>query len=254
MAQTSVETDLEKIESLDAPAVLSWAFESFHPKMALSVAGGAEGLVVLDMAVRIEPGLRVFTLDTGRLHAETLEFFDGVEQRYHIEIERIHPDRRQLERMVSAFGPDLQYTGVNFRALCCQIRKVYPMKRALAGMDAYVTGIRREQTATRADTRKAGVDDEHGGIMKISPLADWSKEQVQDYVRDNDVPVHPLFDQGYASVGCEPCTRPIGEGEDERAGRWWWETGDVAKECGLHGRPVGALDFELEEIVGGESE
>jgi thioredoxin-dependent adenylylsulfate APS reductase len=252
LAQTAASLDLEKLESEDAVGVLGWAFENFHPSMAISIAGGSEGLAVLDMAFRLEPSVRLFTLDTGRLHRETHELFEQVERRYGIRIERHHPDPGQLKRMEDAFGADLMYDGVNFRALCCQIRKIQPMKRALSGLNAYVTGIRRSQTATRADIHKAEIDAEQGGIVKINPLADWTGEQVKDYVREHDLPVHPLFSKGYASVGCEPCTRPIGEGEDERAGRWWWET-DAPKECGLHSRPTGALDFELQEIVGEES-
>ncbi len=253
MAQTAESLGLEKLEGEDAVGVLSWAFESFHPNMAISIAGGSEGPAGLDMAFELEPSAPVFTLDMGRIHRETHALFEQIERRYGIQIERHHPDPGQLKRMEDAFGADLMYDGVNFRALCCQVRKLQPMKKVLSGLEAYVTGIRRSQAATRADIRKAEVDTENGGIVKVNPIADWTPEQVKDYVREHDLPTHPLFAKGFASVGCEPCTRPIGEGEDERAGRWWWET-DAPKECGLHSRPVGALDFELQEIVGEESE
>lgn len=252
MASTTVDLSLD-FEAMDARGVLGWALDSYHPDLAVSVAGGAEGMVVVDMASQMVPDLEVFTLDTGKLHEETLLYFETVEERYGIRIRRFEPDPGQLERMISAFGEDLYFKGVNFRALCCQVRKVYPMKHALQGRDAYVTGIRRSQTATRSGIRKVEIDDEHGGIVKVSPLADWSPEQVAAYVEEHDVPTHPLFEQGYRSIGCAPCTRPVGEDEDERAGRWWWEV-DAPKECGLHSRPVGALDFEISEVVGDDAE
>lgn len=252
MASTTVDLSLD-FEAMDAPELLAWGLETYHPSLAVSVAGGAEGMVVVDMASKMVPDLRVFTLDTGKLHEETLLYFEAIEKRYGIVIERFRPDPGQLERMVGAFGEDLQFKGVNFRALCCQIRKLYPMKLALQGRDAYITGIRRSQAATRAGIAKVDIDDEHGGIVKISPLADWTPERVATYVEDHQVPTHPLFEQGYRSIGCAPCTRPVGEDEDERAGRWWWEV-DAPKECGLHARPIGALDFEMSEIVGDEAE
>lgn len=250
MAQSLV--DLDRTESLDAEGVLAWALERYHPRLAISVAGGSEGLVVLDMALRLEVSVKLFTIDTLRLHPETLGFFDEIEGHYGVKIERIRPDLGQIDRMQAAFGADLMFDGANLRALCCQVRKVLPLNHALAGLDAWVTGIRRDQTASRAGIGRVEIDNEHGGIVKVNPLADWTGDMVGRYTRVHDVPVHPLFAQGYASVGCEPCTRPTSEGEDERAGRWWWEADDVAKECGLHSRPVGALDFEMEEIVGEE--
>jgi phosphoadenylyl-sulfate reductase (thioredoxin) len=251
MARTATAVEFDPLEDLGASEVLAWALETYSPDIALSVAGGTEGLVVLDLATRIRPDVRVFTLDTGRLHRETLRFFDQVEDRYGITIHRYHPDPGQLERMAAAFGADLQYRGVNFRALCCQIRKVVPMRHALAGLDAYVTGIRREQTASRADAAKAEFDEEHG-VVKVNPIADWTKQQVADYAAEHEVPTHPLLASGVGANRCAPSPPPPHPGEDERAGRWWWESGDVSKECGLHSRPAGALDFELEEIVGEE--
>ena len=152
-AQTAEYLELERLEELDAEQVLTWAIERFHPSLALSVAGGAEGMTVLDMALRIEPGLRAFTLDTGKLHRETLEYFETVEEHFGIEIERHRPDPGQLERMESAFGTELMFKGINFRALCCEVRKLHPMKKALKGLDAYITGLRRTQAATRVSGR-----------------------------------------------------------------------------------------------------
>lgn len=252
MAQTAVETrDTARLESAPARDVVAWALERFGSRIAISVAGGSEGLALVDMAIGLDPSVRVFTIDTDKLHAETLELFSTVERRYGVTIERFHPAPHEVKRMEASFGPDLMYQGVNLRALCCQIRKVLPLNRALAGLDAWMTGIRRGQAATRAAIRKVETDGEHGGIIKVSPLADWTAAQVQAYVAEHEVPTHPLLKQGYASIGCMPCTRPIEDGEDERAGRWWWES-DVPKECGLHSRPVGALDFELDEVLGEE--
>lgn len=249
MAEVAFELEEARLEHVPAQEVIAWALERFGSRIAISVAGGSEGLALVDMAVAIDPAVRVFTIDTGKLHDETHEVFAAVEARYGITIERIHPRPVDVEKMEASFGPDLMFQGVNLRALCCQIRKVLPLDRALEDLDAWMTGIRRGQASTRAGTAKVERDEEHGGITKVNPIADWTKEQVADYVAAHGVPQHPLLSQGYASIGCLPCTRPIEEGEDERAGRWWWEA-DAPKECGLHARPAGALDFELDAVLG----
>jgi phosphoadenylyl-sulfate reductase (thioredoxin) len=145
---------------------------------------------------------------------------------------------------------DLFYREVPLRLLCCQIRKVLPLRRALAHLDAWVTGLRREQWATRSNIRKIELDHDHGGIVKINPLADWTKEEVWEYIQAYAVPSHPLYERGYTSIGCAPCTRPIQPGEDPRAGRWWWEKG-APKECGMHcAIETGGFEHELEAILG----
>ena len=187
-------------------------------------------MIVIDLVSGLTPHPRVFTLDTGRLPEETYQMMDTVRARYGIPIELVFPDREQVERMVSRFGPNLFLASVECREMCCEMRKVRPLERKLETLRAWATGLRREQADTRTRIAKAEMVD---GRMKISPLADWTAAQVDDYVRAHDVPLHPLYEHGYASIGCAPCTRPIMPGEPARAGRWWWEQ-DAKKECGIH--------------------
>jgi len=236
----------------DAPPqeILEWALDRFHPRMAISEGGGAEGMAILDMAVGIRPDARVFTIDTGRLPQETYDLMERVRQRYGIEIEVLFPERTAIERLTKRHGPNLMYQAVDLRLLCCQIRKVQPLVRFLGDLDAWVTGLRREQWASRAEVRKIELDHDHGGIVKVNPIADWTKDEVWDYIRANDVPYHALFDQGYTSIGCAPCTRPVEPGEQDRSGRWWWET-DAPKECGIHcAINTGGFEHELHALLG----
>jgi thioredoxin-dependent adenylylsulfate APS reductase len=223
----------ERFEGSNAEEILTWALERFHPKMAISAAGGVDGMAIIDMAWRINPDVRVFTLDTGRLPPETYQLFEEVREKYGIAVEFEFPERTAVEQLVNAEGPNLMYKSVDLRVACCEIRKVVPLKRKLATLDAWVAGLRREQWRTRKNIAKVELDRDHGGIVKLNPLADWTSDEVWDYVRSNDVPYHELFDHGYASIGCAPCTRPIQPGESERAGRWWWES-ETDKECGIH--------------------
>lgn len=223
----------ERFEHASPQELLAWALERFHPRMAISAAGGVDGMVLLDMAWRINPEVRVFTLDTGRLPAETYSLFEEVRERYGIEVEFVFPDRLQVERMLKQDGPNLMYRSVELRLQCCELRKVEPLKRKLATLDAWVTGLRREQWRSRQNVAKVELDRDHGAIVKVNPLADWTLDRVWEYVRANEVPYHELFDHGYTSIGCAPCTRQVLPGEHERAGRWWWER-DTDKECGIH--------------------
>jgi thioredoxin-dependent adenylylsulfate APS reductase len=201
--------------------------------MAISAAGGVDGMVLIDMAWRLNPDIRVFTLDTGRLPPETYALFEEIRERYDIAVEFEYPDTTAVATLVNREGPNLMYRGVDLRLACCTVRKVEPLKRKLATLDAWVAGLRREQWASRKNIAKVELDRDHGGIVKLNPLADWTLDQVWAYVREREVPYHELFDHGYTSIGCAPCTRPVIEGEPERAGRWWWEE-DTAKECGIH--------------------
>jgi len=223
----------DRFEHADARELLAWALERFHPRMAISAAGGVDGMALLDMAWRINPEVRVFTLDTGRLPPETYTLFEEIRERYGIDVEFEVPDAATVSQMMTAEGPNLMYRSTELRLRCCEVRKVEPLKRKLATLDAWVAGLRREQWASRRNIAKVELDRDHGGIVKLNPLADWTLDRVWDYVRSNEVPYHELFDAGYTSIGCLPCTRPVQPGEPERAGRWWWET-DVAKECGIH--------------------
>lgn len=226
-----------RFENQAAQEVLGWALNDFHPKVAIASSFGAEDVVVIDMAWKLNPEVRVFTLDTGRLHQETYDVMDVIRSRYNINIEAYAPDAAAVERMASNHGFNLFYISVDNRKLCCDIRKVKPLERALGSLDAWITGLRREQATTRSLTQKVEVDEAHGGILKINPIADWSAEQVWNYIRSNNIPYNKLHDQGYPSIGCEPCTRAVKPGEDPRTGRWWWEQG-AYKECGLHIRGV----------------
>jgi thioredoxin-dependent adenylylsulfate APS reductase len=222
-----------RFEDASAQELLTWALDTFHPRMAISAAGGVDGLAILDMAWRINPDVRVFTLDTGRLPPETYALFEEVRDRYGIDVEFEVPDGNEVAKLSTTHGPNLMYRSVDLRLACCNIRKVEPLKKKLATLDAWVAGLRREQWASRRNIAKVELDREHGNIVKLNPLADWSLDRVWDYVRRNEVPYHELFDHGYTSIGCAPCTRAVLPGEPERAGRWWWEE-DTDKECGIH--------------------
>ncbi len=223
----------ERFEDSSAQDLLEWALDRFHPRLAISAAGGVDGMAIVDIAWRIDPNVRVFTLDTGRLPLETYALFEEVRERYGIDVEFEFPERTAVETLLNAEGPNLMYRSVDLRVACCEIRKVEPLKRKLATLDAWVAGLRREQWVSRRNIAKVELDRDHGGIVKVNPLADWALDDVWDYVRKHEVPYHELFDHGYTSIGCAPCTRAVLPGQPERAGRWWWEQ-DTDKECGLH--------------------
>ncbi len=192
----------------------------------------AEDMVLTDLILRAKLPIKIFTLETGRLHQETLGMLDRVREQYGYEIAQYKPEPAAIDAYVSANGLNAFYDSVEMRKECCRIRKVEPLNRALAGNTAWVTGQRRAQSTTRADLAVQEDDPAHG-MQKFNPLADWSEEDVWNYIRSNGVPYNPLHDKGYPSIGCEPCTRAIQPGEDIRAGRWWWENPE-SKECGLH--------------------
>ena len=226
--------DSGELESLDADKLLIWAIENFHPRLALSCSFGApEGMALLDMMHRIEPASRVFVLDTGRLPQATYDLMDRVRDRYGKSIEVVFPRAEDVERMVRRDGLNLFYESVEKRQLCCRVRKVEPLRRYLTDLDAWVSGLRRDQGVTRSEVRKVEIDATHGGIVKVNPLAAWSSDDVWQYVRAHGIPVNRLHPLGYPSVGCEPCTRAIHPGDDPRSGRWWWENPET-KECGIH--------------------
>jgi phosphoadenosine phosphosulfate reductase len=244
--QLANDFDLQSPEEL-----LGWALDRWHPQLAICTSFQAEGMALFDMAWRINPEVRLFTIDTGRLPQETFEIIDQVRERYGTQVEVYTPDSRRLEAMVSAFGPNLFKRSVEARLLCCSVRKVEPVRAVLDGLDAWVTGLRREQWASRANIRKVEIDHDHGGLAKLNPLADWTLEEVWDYNRAHEVPEHPLYARGFTSIGCAPCTRPTQPGEDLRSGRWWWES-NAPKECGIHcPLETGGLEHELEAILHG---
>ncbi len=217
-----------------AQDVLAWAQEEFGESVTLALSLGAEDVVLLDMLSKSGKPARAFVLDTGRLHQETYDLLGRVKARYrNVEISVYFPQTSQIEQLVSSNGPNSFYESVDNRRECCRIRKVEPLARALSGVDAWITGLRRVQSVTRAETPIVEADEAHGGILKVNPLTNWSEDDVWSYIRANGVPYHPLHDNGYPSIGCAPCTRAIEPGEDIRAGRWWWENPEH-KECGLH--------------------
>lgn len=215
----------------DTRATLQRVADSFTPAVFASSLA-AEDMVLTDMILRANLAIDIFTLETGRLHAETLAVIDKVKQTYDYDIQLFRPQQQAVDAYVQQNGLNAFYESVEMRKECCRIRKVEPLNRALAGKRAWVTGQRRAQSSTRADLDVQEEDAAHN-MVKFNPLADWSEEDVWHYIRSNDVPYNALHDQGYPSIGCEPCTRAIQPGEDVRAGRWWWESAD-SKECGLH--------------------
>lgn len=228
----------EEMEDQSAMEVLKWAINAYAPKIALASSFGAEDVILIDMMVKInKEKAKIFTLDTGRLNQETYDVMDAIRKKYGIQIEVYFPEQRETEEMVKIKGMNLMYESVENRKLCCEIRKVHPLNRALSKLDGWITGLRREQAITRANIYKLEIDSSHGNIAKINPLADWTNEMIWDYIHKNNVPYNKLHDSGYPSIGCEPCTRAVHSGEDPRAGRWWWENA-TQKECGLHWDPT----------------
>ena len=226
--------EADEWEARGAEEILTLAIKNYHPRLALSASFGApEGMVLLDMMHRIDPAARVFVLDTGRLHPATHELIDRVRDRYGKAVEVVFPRASDVEYMVGEYGMNLFYGSVEMRKHCCRIRKVEPLRRYFADLDAYVSGLRRDQNLNRRDTPKMEVDVGNGGLLKFNPLADWTREQVMEYVAEHRVPTNSLHARGFPSVGCQPCTRAVRPGDDERSGRWWWED-DETKECGLH--------------------
>jgi len=244
-----------EFEGEEPEAVLEWAIERFAPRIAISTAFQKDGAVLLHLAYAIDPTIQVFSVDTGRLPPETHELVEQLRERYPgMELDLLSPNARQVQRMVGRHGPNLFYRQVEHRLVCCNIRKVQPLTRHLATLDAWITGLRRDQWASRTDIRKVEIDHDHGGIVKLNPLAEWTEDEVWDYVREREIPYHPLYDRGYTSIGCAPCTRALAPGEQSRDGRWWWEQ-NAPKECGIHcAVETGGLEHELRALIGEDDE
>ena len=216
-----------------AEDVLRWALEKFHPRIA--IACSFQHAVLIDMAVKIRPDVRVFSIDTGRLPEDTYECARDIEQHFGIKIEWHMPRQEDVQQMMRTGGAFSFRESLDARKQCCAIRKVEPLHRALSDLDAWITGVRRDQSETRASADKMEIDKAHGGVVKVNPLTDWSYERIREYVVNHKLPYNRLFEKGYSSIGCACCTRPVESGEDTRAGRWWWES-EEQKECGLHVR------------------
>ncbi len=226
----------EKVSALQA--LLARIAADYSPA-TLASSLSIEDMVVTDAILRYGHGIEIFTLDTGRMHGDTLALIDAIRTRYHHAIEVYRPKPAAVTQYVTVYGRDAFYESVDLRKACCEIRKVEPLNRALTGKKAWLTGLRRGQSATRSDVAVQDFDAVHG-LEKFNPIADWSEDEVWEYLRACDVPYNALYDQGYRSIGCAPCSRPVVAGEDVRAGRWWWEQPD-SKECGLHVGPDGKL-------------
>jgi phosphoadenosine phosphosulfate reductase len=224
-----------RLEGLHPREILAYALEKYSPAAAIALSG-AGSAVLVDMAARIGKSVRVFSLDTGRLHPETYQFFERIRERYGICLEIFFPQQRVVERLVRDKGLFSFYRDGHQE--CCSIRKVEPLERALSDLSAWITGQRRDQSpSTRSGVPVVQLDRRHASperqLVKFNPLAHWSLAELWGYIRQHSVPVHPLHEQGYVSIGCQPCTRPILPGQHEREGRWWWED-QTKKECGIH--------------------
>jgi len=224
---------MSKLDALVAETLrtLERVASDFSPAVFASSLA-AEDMVLTDLILKVGLPIAIFSLETGRLHAETLDMVAKVKATYGYDIALYHPRTAAVDEYVAQHGLNAFYDSVEMRRECCRIRKVEPLGRALAGKRAWITGQRRAQAATRAELHVEEQDAAHG-MTKFNPLADWSEQDVWDYLRAHDVPYNALHDQGYPSIGCAPCTRAVEPGEDVRAGRWWWENPD-SKECGLH--------------------
>lgn len=220
------------LETKTPEEVLKWAANKF-PQIALASSFGAEDVVLIDMVAKVAPNIKIFTLDTGRLNEETYEVAERIREKYGIDIEVYFPDKKAVEELETKQGFYSFRKSIENRRFCCSVRKVEPLRRALSKLDAWVTGLRREQAPTRTDITRVEIDKANGGIFKVNPLAGWRESQVWDYIKEHKVPYNKLHDQNFPSIGCSPCTRAVKPGEDVRSGRWWWETPEQ-KECGLH--------------------
>ncbi len=211
-----------------------------HGRLVYSNSLGAEAMVLTDIIATQLPEIDMFSIDTGRLYEETHELLEKLQRRYRRAIRVVYPDAAALERLVARQGVNGFYHSLEARLECCRIRKVEPFKRAIAGYDGWITGLRREQSAARAAAEAVEWDAEHG-LYKVSPLLEWTEAEVWQYIRARRLPYNPLHDRQFPSIGCAPCTRAIQPGESRRAGRWWWEQPET-RECGLHPRvPPAAL-------------
>jgi len=231
------ELDLEALEAMPAERLLEWAVESYDRRAAIITSFQNTGCVMIDMAARVAPSLRVLTVDTLRLHDETYVLIEAIEARYGIGVERFQPEPQRVSEMVAEHGEFLFFDGRPQQEHCCAVRKVEPNQRALGTVDAWITGLRRDQSPGRRRLPRAEfVANGDRRLLKLCPLIDWGEDQVWAYIRDNDVPYNTLYDSGYTSIGCVICTTPTLPHEERRAGRWRWfnHMEDHHKECGIH--------------------
>lgn len=228
----NIEALNERFKNESIEFLLECYLKAHKGTIALASSFGVEDQVLTDILIKLDPAVKIFTLDTGRLSEETYTVMDQTNRKYGINVQVYCPDRTSLEKLYQMQGINGFKESVENRKMCCQVRKMEPLGRALEGLEVWITGLRRSQSPTR-ETMQLIEWDESNKLIKLNPLIDWDEERVWDYVKTHKVPYNALHDQGYPSIGCAPCTRPIREGEDIRAGRWWWENPEH-KECGLH--------------------
>ncbi len=224
----------EELSGKNAVEVLSFFMEHFQNRICFSTSLGLEDQVLTEMVLGISRDIKIFTLDTGRLFPETYDLIARTNKHFNIRMKTYFPDAEKVEEMVAKNGINLFYDGVEKRKMCCAIRKVAQLPRAFKGMDAWICGLRKDQSVSRFFNHLVEWDN-NNKLVKINPLIDWNEARVRDYIKEKQLPYNLLHDRGFPSIGCEPCTRAIEGGEDVRAGRWWWEN-ELHKECGLHKR------------------
>lgn len=223
----------DKLKDKGPLEIIKWSVDHFGAeKIGFASSMSIEDQVITDIIVQNTPGLNIFTLDTGRLPQETYDLIEKTNTKYGINIELLFPDAVEVEKMVKEYGPNLFYKSIENRKLCCHIRKMAPLTKKFKTLNAWICGLRKEQAVTRRGVEVLEID-ETFSVLKINPLAEWSEEKVWQYIKENEIPYNELYDKGYKSIGCAPCTRVVKEGEDIRSGRWWWESPEQ-KECGLH--------------------
>ena len=234
MKEKQVEELNSRFSGKPPEKVLEFFLDQYRGSIVQATSMGPEDQAITHMICGISKDVRFITLDTGRLPQETYDLVQQTCEEFNITIELIFPDYRKVQEMTSMHGINLFYKSIENRKICCNIRKDEPIKRALKGQDAWICGLRKDQTVTRFFNRLVEWDPQHG-LIKVNPLIDWTEKQVWEYIRENDIPFNVLHAKGYPSIGCKPCTRAVQPGEDSRAGRWWWEK-EEHKECGLHNR------------------
>jgi phosphoadenosine phosphosulfate reductase len=227
-----VEALNQKYANATTEGLLVGFMTEFKDKIALSSSLSLEDQVLTHLICGIDKNTKIFTLDTGRLFPETYDLIHRTNRKYGITVSVYFPEASKVEEMVNTKGINLFFDSMENRKFCCNIRKIEPLKRAFAGLEVWICGLRREQSVTRQNMQKIEWDDSNG-LIKLNPLIDWTEENVRGFITANGIPYNPLHDKGFPSIGCQPCTRAIFPGEDLRAGRWWWENPDT-KECGLH--------------------
>lgn len=235
MEKANIEVLNQGFKNSNPKDVLNYFLNQYKGKIAFASSMGAEDQVITDMLVKIDPSVKIFTLDTGRMFPETYDLIEKTNARYKININIYFPEREQVEEMVNEKGLNLFYESIENRRRCCHVRKIVPLKRALSNLDVWISGLRRSQSVTRTSVQMVEWDEGHK-LIKINPLLNWEEAEVWDYIKKHSVPYNTLHDKGFASIGCQPCTRAIQPGEDVRAGRWWWENPKL-RECGLHVKP-----------------